>query len=331
MRRLGPVITLAFLAPIIGELLFGATPLSRAPYLLALVPLYGGGAILIRELVRRRGLGAWWLVILGVAYGIVEEGLVVQSIFNPLYHGLDFLGRYGRALGVSWVWAAFIVGYHAVFSITIPILLTELAFAERRREPWLGLRGWVIVPSLFVLDALWLAFGYVGVLRPGYVNPAPAVMVGALLVVLGLVAAALRVRPRPSGVAPGRATRSPRRLRATTLLGAVAWFGVRMFLTDPSYPAIVPLLGDAVTALALAWAIRSWSSEARAWTPDHLYAVAAGPLPILWLFGFLVVGASSAIPPVDLAGHVLVGAAMFVGLRRLHLRLGQRSGPALSS
>jgi hypothetical protein len=310
MRRVGPVTVLWLLAPLIGELMFGATPLSRAPYLIGLAGLYGGGAIMIRELVRRRGLGAEWLLILGIAYGVLEEGLVVQSLFNPLYPGLDFLARYGRAWGVSWVWSVFIVGYHAVFSITVPVLLTELAFVARRHQPWLSKRGWIVVASLFGLDCLWLAFGYIGVLRPGYRNPPPGVMIGAALLVLGLIALALRARPRSSGAPSARLPRSPRWLRTAALLGALAWFAVRMFLTDPSYPVVLPLLGDTVVAMAVAWQVRSWAAGASNWTLDHVYAVAVGPLPISWLFGFLVVAVSSKIPAVDLVGHFLVGVAV---------------------
>jgi hypothetical protein len=93
LRRGAPAATLFVLAPVIGEVLFGAIPLSRLPFgLLGVVGLYGGGAILVRELVVRRRLGAAWLVVLGLAYGLVEEGLVVQSLFDRHYRGLDFLG-----------------------------------------------------------------------------------------------------------------------------------------------------------------------------------------------------------------------------------------------
>src|SRR3954449_2122798 len=126
LRRHAPVATLVLLAPLVGEVLFGAIPLSRLPFgLLGVVGLYGGGAVLIRETVRRRRLGAAWPVLLGLAYGVIEEGLVVQSLFDQKYRGLDFLGYYGHWLGVNWVWAEFIVPYHAVFSIAIPITIAE--------------------------------------------------------------------------------------------------------------------------------------------------------------------------------------------------------------
>src|SRR5689334_1076568 len=163
LRRGAPAATLFVLAPVIGEVLFGAIPLSRLPFgLLGVVGLYGGGAILVRELVVRRRLGAAWMVVLGLAYGLVEEGLVVQSLFDQHFRGLDFLGYYGHWLGVSWVWLEFIVPYHAVFSIAIPIVIAELLFPDRRDMPWLGLRGSAGVAVLFVANALLLARFQVG-------------------------------------------------------------------------------------------------------------------------------------------------------------------------
>ena len=47
--------------------------------------LYGSGALLARELIRRRGLGWSNLALLGAAYGVLEEGLALQSWFNPTW------------------------------------------------------------------------------------------------------------------------------------------------------------------------------------------------------------------------------------------------------
>ena len=143
-RTFAPAATLFVLAPLIGEVLFGALPLSQLPFgLLGLIGLYGGGALLVRETARRRGLSAWWVVVLGMAYGIFEEGTVVQSLFDQHFRGLDFLGFYGHWAGVNWVWSLFIVPYHAVFSITIPIALAEALYpirapgiVARRRRPY---------------------------------------------------------------------------------------------------------------------------------------------------------------------------------------------------
>jgi hypothetical protein len=52
-----PALVLLLLAPAVAEVLFGATPVSNLGALLPDVAVYGCGALLIREVVRRRGLG----------------------------------------------------------------------------------------------------------------------------------------------------------------------------------------------------------------------------------------------------------------------------------
>src|SRR4029078_2580523 len=100
MRRLIPVVVLFLLAPFVAEVLFGATPVSRLGQLVPVLPLYGGGALLIGESARRRSSGWGRLALLGAAYAIIEEGLLLQSIFNPALFNAAAYG--GRALGVNW-------------------------------------------------------------------------------------------------------------------------------------------------------------------------------------------------------------------------------------
>ncbi|UCH42534.1 MAG: hypothetical protein JSW16_06915, partial [Dehalococcoidales bacterium] len=131
MKRVWPPVVLFFLAPAVGELLSGSAPPSEffSPFgLTVLTVLYGGGAILVRELTIRWRKGWMSLLILGAAYGIIEEGLLVKSFFDPGWQDIGILGSYGRWAGVNWVWSLELTIYHAVISICIPILLTELMF-----------------------------------------------------------------------------------------------------------------------------------------------------------------------------------------------------------
>src|SRR5262245_52623671 len=100
MYRYLPVLTLALLAVVIPEVLFGPTPLSEPGRILATMPIYAGGAILIRELARRRRSGWIGIAMLGAAYGIVEEGLALGSLFNPEMFNAGLVGA--RLFGVNW-------------------------------------------------------------------------------------------------------------------------------------------------------------------------------------------------------------------------------------
>jgi hypothetical protein len=74
---------LLFLAPLVGEYLLGNVSIVEIGALPILALLYGGGAVLIRELSRRTGRGWPTILVLGLAYGLIEAGLIDQTLFNP--------------------------------------------------------------------------------------------------------------------------------------------------------------------------------------------------------------------------------------------------------
>ena len=122
---LSPALVLLFLSPMIAELLSGSAPPAEFfnPVGFALLTvLYGGGAILARELMHRWGKGWLTLLVLGAAYGIAEEGLMCKSFFDPNWQDVGILGSYGRWVGVNWVWSLQLTIFHAAFSIAIPVL-----------------------------------------------------------------------------------------------------------------------------------------------------------------------------------------------------------------
>ena len=135
--RISPALVLFFLAPALGELLSGSSPPAEFfnPFaLLLLSSLYGSGALVVRELKVRWDKGYASMFVLGAAYGIIEEGLMVKSFFDPEWMDLGILGIYGRWQDVNWVWAEWLTIYHAIFSIGIPITLVELAFTKSRND-----------------------------------------------------------------------------------------------------------------------------------------------------------------------------------------------------
>jgi hypothetical protein len=141
------VLVLLVLSPAIGELLSGSSPplqFFNPVFFLLLVGLYGCGALLVRETVARYQLNAVGVLLLGAAYGIVEEGLTCKSFFNLHWTDTGFLSVYGRGWGVNWVWTFGLTVYHTVVSITVPVFLTEALFPLRAQEPWLRRRGWII-------------------------------------------------------------------------------------------------------------------------------------------------------------------------------------------
>ena len=89
MRRVLPAIALFFVAPLVAEFLLGDLPITMLGSLIVLAPAYGGGALLIREVVRRAGRGWASILVLALAYAILEEAFLTQTLFNPDYLGLN--------------------------------------------------------------------------------------------------------------------------------------------------------------------------------------------------------------------------------------------------
>ena len=90
-----PVLALAVLAPVCAEYLWGYDDSTGHPgtlvgNLIIFTPLYGCPALLIREVARRRGLGWPGIVLLAAAFGVVEAGLVDQSMFSRDYRDIPY-------------------------------------------------------------------------------------------------------------------------------------------------------------------------------------------------------------------------------------------------
>jgi hypothetical protein len=157
LLKVSPALVLFFLAPAVAELLSGSAPPSEffnPVGFLLLASLYGSGALVVRELKVCWSKGYVSMFVLGAAYGIVEDGLMVKSFFDPGWMDLGVFGVYGRWWGVNWVWAEWLTIYHAIFSVAIPITLVELAYLENRNERWVGnrkLMGLVVLLGVVTL------------------------------------------------------------------------------------------------------------------------------------------------------------------------------------
>jgi len=157
-RSILAAVTLFFLAPIVAEFLLGDFPATWLPLIVVLAPMYGGGALLIRELTRRSGRGWPTILLLGVAYAIIEEAFTTQTLFNP-----DIYGMHMHLLSHAWIpalgtgawWTLFMLNVHAFWSIGVSIALTEGLFPSRARAPWLGKFGLSVAAVLFAFGIVY--------------------------------------------------------------------------------------------------------------------------------------------------------------------------------
>lgn len=332
-RQVGPIVTLLLLAPIIVEFLFGSTHLSMFYLILPQIGVYGCGALIIRDLARRRGNGWGAILLMGIAFAVALECLILQTALAPLFVAMDPRHIYGRALGVNWIYLLYSIGYESVWAIVLPIQVTELLFSDRRDEPWLGRWGLIAASAVFLLSsvATWYLWGqavHKFVPGPGY--QAPALTVGlALLVAVALFAIALGLR-RASGARPSGARRAPRpwlvRLAAFWL--ALFWFVLVVFAVGvaPAVPAVVPAAVGLLLAALASGAVGRWSSRS-AWGDAHRLALVSGALLASMLAGLLVSGISL---PIDWIGKLALDGLAIVGLIWMAWRVRRKPAQPVS-
>lgn len=159
-----PIFGLFFTAPLIAEYLLGDFSIKMLSPLIVLAPMYGGGALLIRELARRNGRGWPTILLFAMAYAIVEEAFTTQSLFDPNYLHLNLgllKSAFAPAFGIGGWWTLWMLLVHTVWSISTPIALIEACFPERARTPWTGRIGLIVVAIVFLFGAVMSAvFSY---------------------------------------------------------------------------------------------------------------------------------------------------------------------------
>jgi hypothetical protein len=307
-RRITPVLGLLFLAPWVGEYLLGNIPAGEIVALPFLVPLYGAGALLIREVTRRTGRGWPTIFLLATAYGIIEAGLVDQSLFNPSFEGHHFQEVTPiPALGISAYNAtAFIIG-HTVWSIGVPIALMELLTPARRTTPWLGKFGLGATGVLYLFGCYIIFIDMYA--QTGFMA-SPGQRIGAAVAALALIVIAFAVKRR-SGTPAARPVPNP------WLVGIAAFVtGSAYFARPESWAGVV--MGIALLGVA-APVVAHWARQER-WSIRHQFALAAGALLTYAWGGFVL---TALFRPNDLTAWI--GNAVFALMAVLLLLLTART------
>ncbi len=301
------LLTLLWIAPILGEVFSWSTPPLRFIFvpttIFYLLSLYGLGAIFIREIVRRRKLGWGNILLLGCAYGVFEEGMYVQSWFNPNWPGLSAFAAYERFFNTNIVWAAGITAFHMVFSITIPILLTEAIFPNIAEKSWMGKKGLIFSGILFIVVGVFsiIMYGFVLYSKKGYTHPPliPFLLAVALVIMFGWAGTVIRFPAFPS------LPHTPPRLWTLRIAGftiTLLYFLAVYIVIGKVHNAYIPiLLMIGLVCYSVVQSMR-WARRA-GWDARHRLALASGA------FGFWI-----AVSPVAYATGVPVVAVVFLAL-----------------
>lgn len=311
--RIAPALLLVILSPVIAEFLLGDFAVRQLYLLVILLPLYGGGALLIREVTRHTGRGWPTMALLAVAYGVFEEGVTTMSLFNPDYAGKHLLS-YGFVgpLGTSFVWDVYVIAIHVVFSISAPILIAEGLAGRRRTEPWLRAPGLVVAALLFAVGALVNTGFQVGVSH-FVASPAQLVTVAALMVALVVVAFAAFRRQDPRPAEPGSWLPWLAFPAVLALLSALIEVHLVLPARGVAAPWVVTLM---VLLLAAVGGLVVAGSRRPGWVPMGCLAVASAAVGTYSWHGLVTFAGGrtnlgAQVEPVDVAGQVVLILVLF--------------------
>jgi hypothetical protein len=315
-KHILPALTLFLLSPVIGELVSGSAPPSQwlAPTTwMFVVPLYGAGAVLARELAVRWKSGWPGVILLGAAYGILEEGIDVMSFFNAAWPDLGASAAYGRWADVAWVWTTHLTAYHAAFSIAIPILLVHFIFPESRGETWLGCLG-------FGCFGFLLAGAVIGgniVFRAAFqYAPPPLPYLGALIAITALILLARRVHPpAPDPALEEKPLAHPVFYGLAGFGATVAFFYTGWALPETSFPPVLTILIVLAIAAGVYALLAASYRHGRRFTDTRKLALAFGGLLFFILFApILEASGGNKTTGESYSGMICVGTLTLLAL-----------------
>lgn len=268
LQRFAPALGLLLLAPWVGEFLLGVSPLRNILGYPLIVPLYGGGALLIRELVRRTSRSWPSIFILAAAYGIIEAGLIDQSLFNQAFMDLESQKVTPiPVLGISAYNAlAFMVG-HVIWSIGVPIAIIEMLTPARRTTTWLSKFGLFLTGVLYLIGCA-IVFSFIYADEKFLASPGQLMSAAAMAIALIAIAFAINKNKYPT--AP-MVYRVPKPLP----LGVGTFVMASLFFAKPESWAGV-IIG--IFILSITWLLITHWSQQQGWRLQHQFALVAGAL-----------------------------------------------------
>jgi len=301
-NRIAPVGCLFLLSPFIAEFLLGNLPARMLFVMLPLGLMYGTGAIFIRELVRHTNRSWLTLLLLAAAYGLIEEGLVTQSLFNPNYLHLRLLD-YGfiSEFGIGLPWLIYVITIHVAWSICVPIGLVECLFPQRQKTPWLTTRGVVIVGIAFVIGCALIA-NVSQKDNPYWASLPQLLSVAAAAAALVFIAFRLTKPVKPHGpVAPNSWL-----LFATPfLLGSLLMILQLLVEKTWHWPWQYAVLGALLIETAFILFIQH-ATYGKLWTSRNQWALMTGGIGVYMWFGFVLDFFTQG--SAGLVGHTCIAA-----------------------
>jgi hypothetical protein len=315
--RIAGVLALLLGAPAFAELIQSyleiTGELGGTLFLIAfLAPLYGGVALLIREVAVRTGRGWPGRLLLAAAFGVLMPTWVDLSLWTPqTAEEIDLWGdiRGVTIAGVSVLALSSWALGHVVMSVGAPLVVVEALLPNGRGRPWLSWFGITVLSALAVGVAALIHFDEEG---PD-AETSLAKYTLSLAFAAALAATAFTSLGRPLTRTQGRGTAGP------LLLGISGFLLMAAFDLAPASWVGLGLVWGALVAACVILVRCGRSPE---WTARHLVAFAFGGILERTLIGFLV----PTPPGGDAAGKLVQNVMVLLLVLALGWLLRVRTG-----
>jgi hypothetical protein len=228
-------------------------------------------------------------------------------------------------MGIPWI-VSVLIG-HAVWTLGVPIALTEQLFPDRRDERWLRTPGLIVAGVALVLGSFVLGFGARTLTAFHTSVWQVLVAVTAIVILAGIAMMAGKLRK----AAPNR-----RPVPAWWVVAGLAFVaGSAHMLAFYSYarwhlglPPALPVLLEVLAALTAALLVTRWSRSEH-WRPAHSLALVGGALATYFWAGPVFV-TTPPVDPVNVVGElVLILAAIGLLIAIATRRSAKVSAPSL--
>lgn len=177
-KKILPLLFLVVFTTVFTELLTGNIPgpiFMHPVTLVLLIIYYGLPVIAIRDLAITKKLSVKGLFVMGLAYGIFNEGIVAKTLLMADGLPLPSFDGYTLSLGLSIPWMLFIIVWHAINSVILPITVCNVLFPAQKEEAWLSPKAmWTVLIIPGALGGLQFFRG----------SPTPTVLTTVLIIAL---------------------------------------------------------------------------------------------------------------------------------------------------
>ena len=321
IKNIAPAVTLIILAPLVAEILPGATRFSSLFVLPIEICVWGGGALLIRYMVRKWQLSWNGMLFLALALSVAEEFLIQQTSVAPMVIQLKGV-TYARVWGINYIYLLWALIYEPIFVVFLPIYLTELIFPNRSKDLWISRGGIFLFTTLFLLGSFMAWYSWTQIARPNvfhvptYNPPFVMIVVAAALISFFIWFATKSIKEKIT-----QPINSPRLWTIGFMGGlwAIFLYGIVLlaFGILPSFPPLVAIASGLLLVTAAIYLLPHWANSLY-WSPMHDFVMIFGIISGSISVGFIgFIGAA----PINLYFKIFIDVFALIFMIGLGLRV----------